>query len=84
MTNEASIKALNEMGATWAVRAPAEGPNNRLRRGKWTIDGRPAKPHEARKLNALNVSRFHGPVVIEAKPGAWQGSRAKLDALGVA
>jgi hypothetical protein len=84
MISEYTIKVLGDLGATWAVRGPAEGPNGKVRRGKWTIDGRPAKPHEVRKLNACSVARGFGACVVEAKPGAWQGSLARLEAHGEA
>lgn len=79
---EAARAAIVAMGVTCAVRAPASGPNNKLKRGKWTVDGRPATPAEARKLNDLEASRFFGSVIIEAQDGAWQGSRVDLEANG--
>lgn len=67
---------LASLNATWAARAGASGPNNNLRRGKWTLgtrgECRPATPCEARKLNALAGSGYGARVL--GSDADWRNS----------
>lgn len=73
-TPAAAVAYLTKINAMTAMRYGASGPNNKLRRGSWEIDGRAATAAEARALNA--IEQRYGARIYERTPGAYAARSA--------